>query len=101
MSGDPQQYGNQHYGYQQPPYGYVPQPPTNTMAVLALVFAFVFSPLGIVFGIMGRRQIDQTGESGRGLATAGLVVGIVFTALAVLYIVFIVVAFAMLASTTP
>lgn len=58
-----------------------PLPPgrgTNTMAILAIVFAFVFSPLGIVFGIIGRRQTARTGESGRGLATAGLVLGIVF-----------------------
>jgi hypothetical protein len=57
---------------------------TNTMAVLALVFAFVFSPLGIVFGVLGRRQIKHTAEGGRGLATAGLVLGIVFTALGLL-----------------
>lgn len=55
-----------------------PRRGTNTMAVLAIVFAFVFSPLGIVFGVIGRRQTARTGESGRGLATAGLVLGIVF-----------------------
>jgi hypothetical protein len=49
------------------------------MAVLALVFAFVFSPLGIVFGVMGRKQIKRTAEGGKGLATTGLVLGIVFT----------------------
>lgn len=67
-------------------YGEPAAPPrrTNTMAVLALVFAFVFSPLGIVFGILGRSQIRRSGERGRGLATAGLVLGIVFTALGVL-----------------
>lgn len=57
-------------------------PPTNTMAVLALVFAFVFPPLAIVFGLIARDQIRRTGEAGRGLATAGLVIGIVFLVLA-------------------
>lgn len=80
----PQQ--GQYPGYAPPP-GYAPAPPTNTMAILALVFAFVFSPLGIVFGIMGRKQIRETGESGHGLATAGLVVGAVFTGLIVLMVV--------------
>jgi len=42
---------------------------TNTMAILALIFAFVLSPLGIVFGLIGRKQIGRTGEGGRGLAT--------------------------------
>lgn len=59
-----------------------PVPPrasgTNVMAILAIIFAFVFSPFGIVFGIIGRRQTARTGEDGRGLATAGLVLGIVF-----------------------
>ena len=66
-----------------------------------LVFAFVFAPLGIVFGIIGRRQIDRTGEGRRGLATAGLVVGIIFTAIAVLYIVLVIVAFGIIATNTP
>lgn len=97
MSENPQQYGTQ-----QPPPGYLAgPPPTNTMAVLALVFAFVFAPLGIVFGIIGRRQIDQSGESGRGLATAGLVLGIIFTALAVLSVVLLVVAFGVLVTNLP
>lgn len=98
MSGDPQQYGTNSPGQQQhgtgspgqPPYpqaGYAPVPPTNTMAILALVFAFVFAPLGIVFGIIGRRQINRTGEGGRGLATAGLVIGIMSMAVVVLIIV--------------
>jgi hypothetical protein len=71
-------------GYPQPGYGYVPSPPTNTMAILSLVMAFVFSPLGIVFGYMARRQIAQNGEGGSGLATAGLILGYVFTAFYVL-----------------
>lgn len=78
------------YGY---PYGY-PYPPvrqaTNTLAILALVFAFVFAPAGIVMGAVARRQIKRTGEDGMGLATAGLVVGIVFTVLMVLYVILII-----------
>ena len=60
------------------------QPGLNTMAVLAIVFAFVFSPLGVVFGIVGRRQISRTGERGKGLATAGLVLSVVFVLLGIL-----------------
>ena len=92
-------------GYGQQPYGYAPYPhlsrPTNTMAILALVFAFVFAPLGIVFGVMARNQIRQTGEGGDGLALSGLIVGAVFTALFVLYIVFIVVMIGAAVSAAP
>ena len=52
---------------------------TNVMAILALVFAFVFAPLGIVLGHIAKRQIRRTGEDGGGLATAGLVLGYLFT----------------------
>ena len=46
-----------------------------------MVLAFVFSPLGIVFGVIARRQIRASGEAGRGLATAGLALGTAFTLL--------------------
>ncbi|MGA8114651.1 MAG: DUF4190 domain-containing protein [Actinocatenispora sp.] len=69
-------------GYQQPyQQGYAQPRRTNTMAILALVFAFVFAPLGIVFGHMAKKQIKQNGEDGDGLATAGLVIGYIFTGL--------------------
>jgi Domain of unknown function (DUF4190) len=53
---------------------YAPIPPTNTMAVLSLVFAFLFWPLSLVFGHIARKQIRESGERGRGLATAGLAI---------------------------
>lgn len=80
------QYGQQQYG-QQPAYGtpYQAAPPgTNIMAILSLVFAFVFAPVGIVLGHVAKRQLRTSGESGGGLATAGLILGYVFTALWVL-----------------
>ncbi len=91
-SGQP--YSGQPYGvpasgqpYGAPP-GYPPvygqNPTTNTMAILSLVFAFVFSPLAIVFGHMAKKQIKERGEQGDGLATAGLILGYVFTGFYVL-----------------
>jgi Domain of unknown function (DUF4190) len=73
-----------------PPYaygGYPPQPSTNTMAILALVFAFVCAPAAIVLGILARNQIRRSGEQGQGLATAGLVLGIVFTSISAIAII--------------
>jgi hypothetical protein len=67
---------------------------TNTLAILALVFAFVFAPAAIVMGAVARRQIQRTGEQGMGLATAGLVLGIVFTVISVIWIVAVAVFFA-------
>jgi peptidyl-prolyl cis-trans isomerase B (cyclophilin B) len=45
------------------------------MAIAALVLAFVFFPLGIVLGHLARGQIKRSGEGGRGLATAALILG--------------------------
>jgi hypothetical protein len=93
-----QQYGQQPYG-QQP--GYAPQAyarPTNTMAILALVMAFVFAPAGLILGIVARRQIKQTGEEGEGLALAGIIVGGLFTAIFVLLIVIWIIAIVSISS---
>ena len=45
---------------------------TNIYAILSLIFAFVFFPLGFVFGIVGLYQIKRTHEHGKGLAIAGV-----------------------------
>ncbi|MET9325512.1 DUF4190 domain-containing protein [Tsukamurella sp. NPDC003166] len=60
--------------------GIEPQPgvhtgATNGFAIAALVSSLVLAPLGIIFGHISLRQIRRTGEGGRGLAIAGLVVG--------------------------
>lgn len=47
----------------------------------------MLAPVGIVLGHISLAQIKRTGEKGRGLAIAGLVIGYIFTALLVLSIV--------------
>lgn len=72
-------------GYQQQPIQ--PQQPqmpaapqkTNTLAIFALISAFLISILGIVLGHISLSQIKKTGEGGRGLALAGTILGYVFT----------------------
>ncbi|GIF51030.1 uncharacterized protein DUF4190 [Asanoa ferruginea] len=73
------------YGQQQPAYGYPQARGTNILAILSLVFAFVFAPAGIVLGHLAKKQLRTSGEEGGGLATAGLVLSYVFTGLAVLF----------------
>ena len=81
-----------------PPPGYGYPPPTNTLAILALVMAFVFSPVGLVLGVVARRQIRETHEQGDGLALAGIIVGGIGTALAVLGFLFFFLALASVSS---
>ena len=79
----PQGYGQPAYGQQ--PYPYAPVAATNTMAILALVFAFVFAPAAIIMGHVAKKQIRRTGEQGDGLATAGLWLGYIFTGLSLAF----------------
>jgi peptidyl-prolyl cis-trans isomerase B (cyclophilin B) len=72
-----------YYGYS----GYPQQPSTNSLAIVSLVCAFLFAPLGILFGHISLSQIRKTGEEGRGLAIAGLVIGYLITVFTILVVV--------------
>lgn len=71
---------------------------TNTMAILSLVFGFVFSILAIVFGHVALGQISRTGEQGRGFAIAGLVLGYVGVAVGVIVVISQIVLFSSMTS---
>ena len=82
-----------YYGYPGYP-AYPPPRTTNALAIASLVCAFLFFPLGIIFGHISLSQIKKTGEEGRGMAIAGLVIGylltvfmVVVTALSVFFFV--------------
>ena len=71
----PRQYRTPTPGYPYPcPYP-TTAPPTNTLAVLALVFSFVFAPAAVVCGHIARGQIRRSHEHGDALAVTGLVLG--------------------------
>lgn len=66
-------------------------PRTNSLAVAALVFGFVFPLIAIPLGHIARRQISRTGEQGDGLAVVGLVLGyLALTAVVIAMVVIIV-----------
>jgi len=80
-------------GYPAPPSGYpgaAPAAGTNGLDIASLVCSVVGvlcgigSILGIVLGIIALNQIKQTGQGGRGLALAGIIVGAVLLALGVI-----------------
>jgi hypothetical protein len=55
-----------------------PRRPVNSMAVAALVCAFIPgfpSAAAVITGAMARRQIRESGERGDGMATAAIVIG--------------------------
>lgn len=51
---------------------------TNVLAIVSLVTSILgFGLIGVITGHIGLNQIKQTGEEGRGLAIAGLIIGYV------------------------
>jgi hypothetical protein len=73
---------------------------TNTLAIVALILGIVVPIGGIIVGPIALGQIKRTGEGGRGLALAGLIIGIVITAIYVISFVLIGIAAAAV-STLP
>ncbi len=67
-----------------PPYG---PPKTNVLAIIAFVAAFMVPIAAIVLGHISLSQLRTSGEQGRGLAIAGLVIGYVYTAVSVLFVI--------------
>ncbi|MEU6859836.1 DUF4190 domain-containing protein [Glycomyces sp. NPDC046736] len=83
---------------QPPPYGYPypPPRPTNGMAIAAMVVGIVgacnpIGVLGLIFGMIAKRQIRETGEGGDGFATAGVVLGWIGVASVVFWVLYFVV----------
>lgn len=94
----PPQYGQPQFG--QPQYGQQPYPPMeapggkgsiNTLAIVSLVSSFFVGLAGVITGHIALSQIKRTGEDGRGLAIAGLVIGYVMTlaTIAVVIVMFV------------
>lgn len=67
-------------GYPPPGYGYPPHPGTNGLAIASLVLGILWiywvgSILALVFGYVARNQIKASGQTGAGMAVAGIVLG--------------------------
>jgi hypothetical protein len=78
-------------GHPYPPSPWGPPLPrplgTNGMAIAALVLGLCAGPLGLVFGLIALSQIRRTGEGGRGMAIAGVVLGSLVTVLLALLVI--------------
>jgi hypothetical protein len=50
----------------------------NVLSILGFIFAFIIPPVGFVLGIIALSHINKTGEKGKGLAIAAIVLGAIF-----------------------
>ncbi|MFC9440294.1 DUF4190 domain-containing protein [Nocardia sp. NPDC057030] len=96
-----QPYGQPNYGYQPAyqPYGMAQPQGTNGLAIGALISSLagfvtcgLGSIVGIILGVISLNQIKQTGQEGKGMALAGVWIGVGAIVLAVLWFVVVLVA---------
>lgn len=69
--------------------GYAPAPvqaKTNTLAIAALISVFFINLLGIILGHIALNQIKTTGEGGRGLALAAVIIGYVSVVIGIIVV---------------
>lgn len=63
---------------------------TNGLAIASLITSLVgLSLLGVIFGHVALKKIGTTGEGGKGLATAGLVIGYLGLVVGLLFVLVI------------
>lgn len=77
--------------YAQPGYG---QPPTEGLAVAGLITGILFWPAGIIISPLALSKIKKTGNGGKGLAIAGLILSIIGALGTIAAIILTVVSFA-------
>ena len=86
-----------------PPAPPIPPPagapnPNNGMAVAALVLGIltfvclgpIAGVLAVIFGFLGMKKANEMGGTGKGMAIAGIILGIVGTVISILLLVFVV-----------
>lgn len=95
------------YGQTAPAYGQPTGAKTNVLAIVSLIASIagiviawgIGSIVGIICGHISLSQIKKTGEEGRGMAVAGLIVGYIGLALAILSVIIIAIIFGSIAAS--
>lgn len=62
--------------------------PTNTLAIITIIAAFVLPLAGIITGHIALKQLKTSGESGHALAKWGLILSYVFVGIGVVVFIF-------------
>jgi Co/Zn/Cd efflux system component len=62
----------------------------NVLSIVGFVLAFVISIAGLVVSIIALTQINKTGEKGRGLALAGIIISALSVIISIISIIVLV-----------
>lgn len=76
--------------YAAPAYGAPASTKTNVLAIVSLVSAFFVSLVAVITGHIALNQIKKTGEQGRGLAIAGLIIGYIGLVVGLIWVIVII-----------
>ena len=73
-----------------------PQDKWNSFAIAGFVLSFFSAIVGLILSIVGYRQTKQSGEKGKELALAGIIISSIATAASVIAIICVVIIYAAL-----
>jgi len=62
----------------------------NPLAILSFIFAVIFFPIGLILGVIAIIKIKKTGEKGKGLAIAGIIISIILPLLSFILTLFLI-----------
>ncbi|MCA5924050.1 MULTISPECIES: DUF4190 domain-containing protein [Curtobacterium] len=62
----------------------------NVMAIVGFILAFVVNIAGLVVSIIALSQIKKTGERGRGLALAGVIISALSIVFGIIWVIFLI-----------
>ncbi|WP_437583746.1 DUF4190 domain-containing protein [Paramicrobacterium sp. CJ85] len=65
-----------------------PQDKYNVMAIVGFILSFFVSLVGAILCFVALSQIKKTGEKGRGLAIAGVIIGLASVVIGIIAIIF-------------
>ena len=68
------------------------------MAIVGFILAFFISVVGVILGFVALSQIKRTGEQGRGLAIAAIIIGFVEIAIGIIVFIFVAIGLGVAAS---
>ncbi|WP_166986187.1 DUF4190 domain-containing protein [Canibacter zhoujuaniae] len=81
---------NPSQGYVQAGYAaQTPENPISALTIVGFIMAFVMPLVGLILSIIALKGAKARNEEGSRLALAGIIIGAVFTALTLLYIIFV------------
>ena len=60
---------------------------TNTLTIIGFILSFILGILGLIVSVIALLKIKKTGEKGKELAIAGIIIGVIMTIINILSLI--------------